>query len=187
MKKCKVTNRITGEVFGKFGTPKIAGEELMAYLYEYNEDLTASDDEFLSPFDFLIEEFEEKDVNTEIASYEDALNYLGRAAQRCLVFHKINEKHKKAITAIEKLFTIAEAWNKADDFTPDFSNSNQRKYFAWFEYDKSGAGFVCAVTDWTATSAYAFVGSRLCFKTSERAKQFGEQFIDLWNDFLLFR
>ena len=29
--------------------------------------------------------------------------------------------------------------------------------------DGAFAGFVCAVTDWTATSAYAFVGSRLCY------------------------
>lgn len=99
----------------------------------------------------------------------------------------INPKHVKALIALNELFTIAQAWNKEDGFTPDFSDRNQTKWFPWFEYSDKSAGFVSAGTDYATTSAAANVGSRLCFKTSARARQFGEQFIDLWNDFLLFR
>jgi hypothetical protein len=87
--------------------------------------------------------------------------------------------------AIHKLITIAEAWNKADGFVPDYDNRNQDKWFPWFK--KTPAGFVCAGTADTAANTDANVGSRLCFKTSTRARQFGEQFTELWNDFLLFR
>ena len=93
----------------------------------------------------------------------------------------------KALVALNELFTIAQAWNKEDNFTPDFSNRNQTKWFPWFVYSNAAAGFVFASSTNTATNAAANFGSRLCFKTSDRARQFGEQFIDLWNDVLLFR
>jgi hypothetical protein len=99
----------------------------------------------------------------------------------------INPKHVKALIALNELFTIAQAWNKEDGFTPDFSDRNQTKWFPWFVYSDDAAGFVYANTNFTAANAAANFGSRLCFKTSARARQFGEQFIDLWNDFLLFR
>jgi hypothetical protein len=120
-----------------------------------------------------------------IDSYESACKYLGRDNDYVTCFG--DDKHSKAIIAIFKLVTIAEAWNKQDDFVPDFSNRNQYKYFPWFQYNNDVAGFVYARTDNAATYASASFGSRLCFKTESRAKQFGVQFIELWNYFLLFK
>ena len=82
---------------------------------------------------------------------------------------------------------MAEAWNKADDFVPDFSNQNQYKYYPWFVYDRDAAGFVWADTDYDTTSSGVSIGSRLCFKTANRARQFGEMFADLYNDVFLFK
>ena len=123
------------------------------------------------------------EINMIVSSYEKALDYLGRENNVCMC--GIADKHGKAMIAIHKLITIAEAWNKADGFVPDYDNPNQWKWFPWFK--KTPAGFVCAYTNYTASTTHANFGSRLCFKSSERARQFGEQFIDLWNDFLLFR
>lgn len=145
----------------------------------------AQEDEEISIFDYSIKEVEYEDVSTTIPSYKAAKDKLGCVAVK--VIPEVREHHAKALNALNKLFTIAEAWNKADNFIPDFSNRNQYKYFPWFVYNDKSAGFVCATTHYTASSAIATVGSRLCFSTSERAEQFGKQFIDLWNDFLLFR
>ena len=125
------------------------------------------------------------EINIKVDSFEAALEYLGRENNACM--RGIPAKHKKAMVAMYKLITIAEAWNKADNFIPDFSNRNQYKFFPWFVYNDKVAGFVFAHTNYTASGADAYIGSRLCFKTYERAEQFGKQFIDLWNDFLLFR
>lgn len=95
----------------------------------------------------------------------------------------INPKHIKALIALNELFTIAEAWNKEDGFVPDFSDWEQCKYFPWFVYNKDAAGFVFERTNYLPT--YATVGSRLCFKTPERAEQFGKQFVDLYNEVFL--
>ena len=123
------------------------------------------------------------EINVKVDSFEAALEYLGRENNACICgFH---DKHAKAMVAMYKLITIAEAWNKADNFVPNYDNTNQYKWFPWFQ-KRGTAGFVCANSICAASYASSNLGSRLCFKTDERAEQFGKQFIDLWNDFLLF-
>ena len=185
---------------------KEAGETLMDYICDHNEDLDVDDDDYLSPFDFALEEVECKEVNEVITDFESARKALGGKPNADFTVSKkilsgnvvhlndvarlitdINPKHIKALIALNELFTIAQAWNKEDGFVPDFSDWNQDKWFPWFKYDMDAAGFVFAYTYDTPSGAYANIGSRLCFKSSARAAQFGKQFIDLWNDVLLFR
>lgn len=97
----------------------------------------------------------------------------------------INPKHIKALIALNELFTIAEAWNKEDGFVPDFSDWVQGKWFPWFEYNENVAKFVYTTTGNTPTAGHTLIGSRLSFKTSERAAQFGKQFVDLYNEVFL--
>ena len=190
---------------------KEAGRELMRYLSYHNENCDA--DNYLSPFDFILEEVECGDINEVITDFDKARKALGtkpnadfyvvkrkhsekvahleNAARLALLedvarlVTDINPKHIKALVALNKLFTIVQAWNKEDGFVPDFSDWNQEKWFPWFKYDEDVAGFVYASTASTPADAYAPFGSRLCFKTSERAAQFGKQFVDLHNEVFL--
>lgn len=168
---------------------KEAGETLMDYICDHNEDLDVDDDDYLSPFDFALEEVECKEVNEVITDFTVAKKILsGNVVQLEDVERlvtDINPKHIKALIALNKLFTIAQAWNKEDGFVPDFSDWEQDKWFPWFVYDKDAAGFVCADTCNAPTRAYAHFGSRLCFKSSARAAQFGKQFADLYNKVFL--
>ena len=163
------------EILGEFNSI----EDAQAHVIDL-----AQEDEDISIFDYSIKEVESEDVSTTIPSYEAAKERLESVAVK--VIPEVREHHAKALNALNKLFTIAEAWNKADNFIPDYDNTNQYKWFPWFQ-KRGTAGFVCANAEGTASSAIASFGSRLCFSTSERAEQFGKQFIDLWNDFLLFR
>lgn len=206
MKKYLVTNKKTQEICGKFDSKSEAADEMLGFIEEHNEDVDSDDEEYLTPFDFTLEEIESKEINEVVTTYEEAREYLGgkpnadfTVAKKILsgnhvklddvanLVSEVNPKHIKALIAYNRLCTIAQAWNKADGFEPDFSNTSQYKYFPWFEYSRDAAGFVCANTHYTATCAYASLGSRLCFMTRERAEQFGKQFIDLWNDVFLFR
>ena len=185
---------------------KEAGETLMDYICDHNEDLDIDDDDYLSPFDFVLEEVECKDVNEVITDFENERKALGGKRNADFTISKkilsgnvvqlndvarlvtdINPMHIEALIALNKLFTIAQAWNKEDGFVPDFSDRHQDKWFPLFRYDKDVAGFVCANANYAPSYAIAYVGSRLCFKSSARAAQFGKQFIDLWNDVFLFR
>lgn len=179
-----------------------AGASMMNYIRYHNENCDA--DNYLSPFDFILEEVYVKDVNETVTDFNSARKALGGKPNADFTVAKmilsgnvvqledvarlvtdINPKHIEALIALNKLFTIAQAWNKEDGFVPDFSDCNQDKWFPWFKYDKDAAGFVCASTDYTPTAAYATFGSRLCFKTSERAEQFGKQFAKLYNKVFL--
>ena len=193
-----------GQVLGTFETKQEAADWMQEYITKYNDWMHSSND-YLTPFDFTIEEIESKEINEVITDYEKVREYLGGKPNadltvaknilsgncvqleevRRLLISELNTKHIKALLAYNRLCTIAQAWNKADDFTPDFSNRNQTKWFPWFVYSDDAAGFVCASANDAAASAAADVGSRLCFMTRERAMQFGKQFIGLWNQVLL--
>ena len=183
---------------------KEAGETLMDYICDHNEDLDIDDDDYLSPFDFVLEEVECKEVNEVITDFESARKALGGKPNADFTVSKkilsgnvvqlndvarlvtdINPMHIEALIALNELFTIAQAWNKEDGFVPDFSDWNQDKWFPWFKYDKDAAGFVYAFSDDALTHASVYFGSRLCFKTKERAEQFGKQFAHLYNKVFL--
>ena len=185
-------------------TRKEAGETLMDYICNHNKDLDVDDDDYLSPFDFALEEVECKEVNEVITDFESARKALGGNPNADFIVAKkilsgnvvqledvarlvtdINPKHIEALIALNKLFTIAQAWNKEDGFVPDFSDWEQDKWFPWFVYDKDAAGVVCSSTYSTPTTEKAAYGSRLCFKSSARAAQFGKQFADLFNKVFL--
>ena len=192
------------EPIGKYSNKANAVDDMDTIIADHNEDLDSDDDGFLTPFDFTLEVVECQDVNETITNFDEARAFLGgkpnndytvskkvlsgNCVQLADVTHlvqDVNPKHIKALIALNELFTIAQAWNKADDFVPDFSNSMQDKWFPWFVYDKGAAGFVFANALDKPSYTIAYFGSRLCFKTRNRALQFGKQFVGLYNQVFL--
>ena len=199
MKKYIVKHKEGGKVFGEYNSREEASEKLMEYINEYNNVL---DFHYISPFDFTLEEVECKEVNEAITDFDSAIKYLVgntnddfivdkerfsksvvKIKKAEILIKELNPKHIEALVALNRLFTIAEAWNKADNFVPDFSNLKEDKYFPWFEYDRKAARFVSAYASYAPL--LASFGCRLCFKTRERAEQFGKQFIELYNKVFL--
>ena len=176
----------------EFNSRKDAINALIDYIYNYNKNLN-DDDNLITPFDFIIKEIDVKDVNETITDFERAREALGLKPNTFYnlsehvpkFFSDINPKHIEALIALNQLFTLAEAWNKEDEFVPNYSDWKQDKWFPWFKYDEDTARFVCVDTIYTPTNMFAYFGHRLCFKTSERAEQFGKQFVDLYNKVFL--
>lgn len=181
---------------------KEAGETLWDYLCEHNDHggLDSDDEDWVSPFDFIIKEVECKDVSEVITDFESARKVLGLKPSESFTVTKsldgkmvisiedirhfvdeVNPKHIEALIALNKLFTIAQAWNKEDGFVPDFSDWEQRKFYPWFKYDNDTARLVCDSTG----CIHVAIGYRFCFKSVERAEQFGMQFVDLYNKVFL--
>lgn len=192
------------EPIGKYSNKADAVDDMDTIIADHNEDLDSDDDGFLTPFDFTLEVVECQDVNETITNFDEARAFLGgkpnndytvskkvlsgncvQLADVTRLVQDVNPKHIKALIALNELFTIAQAWNKADDFVPDFSNSMQDKWFPWFVYDKGAAGFVFAHANHAPSATAATIGSRLCFKTRNRAIQFGKQFVGLYNQVFL--
>lgn len=147
---------------------------LSHYITGVVEDM--DDDSMEDPFNYAIEEVDEKEKLSE-----SNVPFEGVAK----LVEDINPKRIESRIALNKLVTMAEAWNKEDGFVPDFSNPKQAKWFPWLKYDKDAAGFVYAGTFSTTSLAKAYISSRVCFQTSKRARQFCEQFIDLYNKVFL--
>lgn len=201
MKKYKVVCKDSDKI--KFENPFDAKVDAIEAMNEeidrYNELHGLTEEEGLSPFDFTMDvvEVEDKkedngiekdfeDAREELDSFkvtsDEAAKHFDSLAQ---LIKNANPRHIKALIALNKLFTIAEKWNKEDGFVPDFSNKGQWKYFPWFEYSKEAAGFVSAYTSNAASAAGAAVGSRLCFKSESRAEEFGKKYVDLYNEVFL--
>ena len=161
-------------------TRKKAEEALMDYVHHYNKFAT----NYISLFDFAIEEEE-----YEVSSFEEAKQIVDSSkfvlAKESLRFSDIelNMGHIGALIALNELFTIAQAWNKEDNFVPDFANHEQAKWYPFFEYRENGIRFNSTFVTYT-TGSVSF-GFRLCFGTAKRAEQFGKQFIDLYNQVFL--
>lgn len=183
---------------------KEAVETLLAYLFENNEDLDVDDDDYLSPFDFALKEVECNEVNEVITDLESARKSLGlrplkgisevrtvfafpdKIPEDILIFlNEFNPHHLKALIALNKLFTLAEAWNNEDGFVPDFSDQKQEKWCPWFKYKNDSAWLVFVGAGSMYKYANAPIGYRLCFKSPVRAEQFGKQFADIYNKVFL--
>ena len=191
MKKYIIKYADGEKTFGEYESKEKASAKLMEFINVMNNGLGV---DYFSPFDFSLEKVE-CEVNEGITDFENARKDLdiesnsdfvsANIADVARLVNEINPKHIEALIALNELFTIAQAWNKEDGFVPDFSDWSQNKCYPWFKYDKDAAGFVCATANYTPAYASAYLGSRLCFKTSERAAQFGKQFADLYNKVFL--
>lgn len=113
------------------------------------------------------------------------------------------------IVALMKLETISRAlWGR--NFQPKPDGEGSKVYwYPWFALwtkkevedmnpeqrgallsaharNGANAGFGCLTADTRSSYAIANVGFRLCQETEEKAKYFGQQFIELWAEYLKF-
>lgn len=182
-------------------TYKSAAQTLLHYLAKVADNM--DDDSTEIPFNYIIEEINDMDVNERIIDFEKARQVLKlkpnvdfrvvrNLKNDAVVLHDkfsrlvedINPKHLDALIVLNQLFTIAEAWNKEDGFVFDPSNVEETMWFPCFKYSKSTKRFFFEKTLYTITHANAPTFSRLCFRTPRRAEQFGKQFEDLFNKVL---
>lgn len=138
-----------------------------------------------------------------IRTYEDACKALGEP-----IFEDPNNLPNHII-ALMKLETISRAlWGR--NFQPKPDGEGSKVYwYPWFALwtkkevedmnpeqrgallsatatygANAGFGYLIAVT--RSSYANAYFGFRLCQETEEKAKYFGQQFIELWFDYLMF-
>ena len=116
---------------------------------------------------------DDRPITERIKSYEDACAALGMHPVELQVEVSGFGTDSNSIKAYGKLVIIVRALNEG--WTPDWTNTDEYKYYPWFKYDNAGFGF--SVTGCGHWYTYASVGSRLCFKTEALAEYAGKQFI----------
>ena len=100
----------------------------------------------------------EEEINVIVDSYESATRYLGYKADKDVKLTGINPKNARGLLALNILVTIADAWNKADGFVPDFSNRNQYKWLPWFRYSDDVTNSIENVVDKITSNMDYLVG-----------------------------
>ena len=154
------------------------------------------------------------DDYTTIRSYEDACEALGEEPlpyepNPIMNLYGVEYEVEPHIIALMKLETISRAlWGKDWMPEPDASGSKLFYYPVFALYTKSEidnmdederggllsanashgatAGFGCLYTANRSSGANANYGFRLCQETREKALYFGNQFIELWAEYLKF-
>ena len=129
-----------------------------------------------------------------LITFEECCNYLGISEElpKCQI---IERQHQAAY----KLSVCMAAWNKIDGFEPDEkANHYQEKvgYTPYFilrggkllssgnAYNGSSAGLVYAYEFYAGAYTSAYIGLRLCLGTRDRAIEFGEVFIEIFNELI---
>jgi hypothetical protein len=117
-----------------------------------------------------------------IKSFEDACKRTGDDPLALPDVSGIPEEFRKPIIAAYKLFIIYKAINNG--WRPDWSDSNEWKYYPWYGVLSSGFGF--SHSSYSYVHSSSSVGSRLCTDSSEKAVYIAEQFKDLYQDYFLY-
>lgn len=146
-----------------------------------------------------------QDIKDKVKTFDDAVAILGNDNQAVIDYYAIADKtFTEDILAFAKLRVIVEALNEG--WKPKFTEDEWR-YYPWFylytqdEIDNMDndekkrrnlklrnigeyAGFGFAYSDSAPSGTYLYVGYRLCFKNIELASYCGNQFIDIFMDFI---
>jgi len=113
---------------------------------------------------------------TDIKSFNDACQAIGTNE---LEFNELFANLPEDTIAYEKLKIISKAINQG--WTPDWDNNNQKK---WYPYFNLSSGFGFSGTHYSYGNSDTYVGSRLCFESSEKAKYAGNEFVQIYEKFL---
>ena len=120
-----------------------------------------------------------KNITDRVKTFEEACSLLGKDPNDFLP-DGVPAEDSNSIVAYCKLIIIARALNEG--WVPDWKNSNQYKYYPWFDMS-SGSGL--SYYGYAGQYSLSTVGSRLCFKSRELAEYAGTQFIDLYKEFFI--
>lgn len=126
-------------------------------------------------------DFFSQDVTERVKTYLDACHELGREPldEKKLLELGLTEHD----IAYQKLALIIEALNEG--WKADVCDANVRRWYPWFKPNGSPSSFVFDVSTYDTACALACSGSRLCLKSEKLSNYCGEQFIDLWKQFIL--
>lgn len=126
------------------------------------------------------------DFNTSITdrvkTFEDACAELGKNPTEELPYKIPMNARQEFANAAVMLDIIAEAL--CEGVVLNWADSNQQKWYPWFNEYTPGAGFRYYGTSYYWSDADAGGWVRLCLPTSKLAEYFGKQFLPIWNKFL---
>lgn len=118
-----------------------------------------------------------------IESVEDAFKRLGMDPSEVPDLSHIPERFREPLMGAYNLMVGFDAIN--DGWRADYSQRDQKKWYAWPWVNSAGSGFVFAGSHYIYGDAGTGVGSRLCTDTREKTVHLFEKFNEDFKKFLL--
>lgn len=124
-----------------------------------------------------------KDITETVTSFELACKYEKKDPKKVLPYPKPQTDDERYLNAIAMMNIITRIWRQ--NWVPDYGNSNQRKWFPWFEWKPASsgrpAGFVFSYSVFDYVTTYTDLGSRFAFESEQKAIRAGQLFIKIYN------
>lgn len=114
-------------------------------------------------------------------TFEDVCSIMAVNPDDIIPYKSPVNTFQKGINAFAVLTFIADAFN--GDWKADWDNTNQKKWYPYFE--KQSSGFRFYFSSYGYYYADTIVGSRLCYKDEETATHVGKIFISHYNELLI--
>ena len=123
-----------------------------------------------------------KEITERIKTPEDAIAELGESDIAVIDYRKllkagVSDHILNGQLAVVIVKALNEGWE------PNWDDSYEYKYFPWFYLSGGSSGFRFFDSDYWDTASY--VGSRLWLKSSDLAKYAGEQFTEVYKNFMI--
>jgi hypothetical protein len=113
-----------------------------------------------------------------ITTYKQVCKALDNAELTLSDFSFLPTEDRKKTLAFHKLQQIAKLFN--GDWKPDWKNSNQYKYYPYFNVASGGLGFCASGFDFSFSFCNSFV---VYFKDKETSDYVGKTFLSIYKDF----
>ena len=127
-----------------------------------------------------LDNFCKRDTDESVQDYGDILAYL----QLRIICAALNEGWTPQFTKGEyRYYPWFELWTKKEIEELDEEATARVVYRSGVSANSDG-GVSCSYADYDSSFTHAYFGSRLAFRTSELARYAGEQFLDIWADFV---
>lgn len=116
-----------------------------------------------------------KNITDKVKTFEDVESILGKVV---LPYTNPSTKQQVSTNASVKIQHISKALNEG--WTPNFNNSDERKWYPWFEkkisgWSVRGVGYYCGL---------AGMGSDFFFKSEELARYAATKFLEIYKEYL---
>lgn len=117
-------------------------------------------------------------IQDRINDFDDILEELGKTMEEIIPWKNPRTKAQKSQNAFAKLQCIAEVYNEGVEM--DFTNSNQYKYYNWWNKSSGGWSLSSVVSDDSSASC----GFGVYFKSRELAEDATTKFKSIYLDYL---
>ena len=157
----------------------------------------------------LVDEVDNRPVTERIKTFEDAVkatgmtfpfddNQLSYLPKDVVAYMKLriiaaalNELHEATLDEFPKFTTGECRWYPwfyiyTQEEIDDMNEEKKKNIWMFGGYSSRGShcGLASALSNFAWSDSYLYVSSRLAVKSKELAKYFGQQFIDIWSDYV---